>query len=117
MSQAPAAVVSAALSVVRQLPSAHPQVDRAACRMEVLPIDEPPRKWKPPDSWPARCSSGPAKLAAMRKGEAAVAHGRRRHVPLPIRQAAGNRELRRSAGLQDDGLAARAEGAIRQHEP
>ena len=63
----PATVVSAALSVVRQLPSAHPQVERAACRTEVLPIDEPPRKWKPPNSCPVRCSSGPAKLAARAK--------------------------------------------------
>src|SRR4051794_40730357 len=67
VSQAPAAVLSAALSVVRQLPNAQPQVERAACGAEVLPRDEPPRKWNPPDSCPVRCSSGPAKLADRAK--------------------------------------------------
>ena len=58
MSQAPATVASAALSVVRQLPSRRPKVERAACRTEVLPIEEPPRKWKPPDSGQPGAAAG-----------------------------------------------------------
>ena len=86
VSQAPAAVASAALSVVRQLPSAQPQVERAACRAEVLPIDEPPRKWKPPDSWPGEVQQRPGEAGGNGEGEAAVADGRGRDQPLPLRR-------------------------------
>ena len=45
---------SAALSVVRQLDSGTPQTERAACSVTVLPIEDGPKKWNPPNSSPAR---------------------------------------------------------------
>src|SRR3954470_8788117 len=67
VSQAPATLASAALSVVLQLLRSQPQVDRAACKVVVLPMDEPPLKWKPPDSCPVGGNSGPTKLADRAK--------------------------------------------------
>jgi hypothetical protein len=61
---------------------------------------------------PRKVQQRPGEAGGEGEGEASVADGGSRHGLLPVRETAGEGELRRPAGLEDDGFPSRAEGAV-----